>query len=128
MNLKSKTNYFLITGVLILALASFLILKNGQNRPKDASAYATPSVGLLETSGSTLIVHAKSNEPGIKETFVYCLVREKSADHCVWDNADEFDLPEEGDYYIYVKSITSGKVSEPKLMTYERIDSSKVRI
>ena len=128
MNIKPRTNYLLIIGALIVGLVTFAILASESNRPKPTSAADAPSVGLLETSGNKLIVHAKSSNKTTTETFVYCLTRESSANTCDWGNADEFDLTEAGDYYVYVKSIATDKISEPKLFTYEPIDISNVKL
>ena len=129
MDIKSRTKYLLIIGAIVVGLITFAIFASERNRSKDTSASTAPTVGLLETSGNKLIVHAKSNaKKGTVETFVYCLSRQKSSDDCAWDNSDEFDLPEAGDYYVYVKSLTTEEISEPKLFTYELIDSSKVKM
>lgn len=129
MNIQPKTHYLLIIGAVIVGVVTLAILTSNHNRPKDTSASTAPTVGLLENSGNKLIVHAKSNAPkGTEETFVYCLSRQKSPDTCKWDNSDEFDLPEAGDYYVYVKSLATAEVSEPKLFTYEPIDPSKVNL
>lgn len=128
MDIKPRTNYLLIAGALIVGMTTFAILASERNRPKDTSASTAPSVGLLETSGSKLIVHAKSNDSAVTGSFVYCLVRVASPDTCEWSNADEFDISEAGDYYVYVKSIESDKISEPKLFTYEPIDTSNVKL
>lgn len=129
MDIKPKTNYLIILGAIVVGLITFAVFMSERNHPKDTSASTAPTVGLLETVGNKLIVHAKSNAPkGTEETFVYCLTRQKSSDTCAWDNSDEFDLPEPGDYYVYVKSLTTEEISEPKLFTYEPIDSSKVKM
>lgn len=126
--IQKNRNLFLVLGTAVLVFATFLIFNSRENRPKDTSAYAAPSVGLLETNGPKLIVHAKSNEDGAGETFVYCVMQTKNPDTCAWENYDEFELDAEGDYYIYVKSLASGKVSAPKLKTYKIIDRSNVRM
>ena len=128
MDIKPRTNYLIIIGAIIVGLITFAVFMSERNRPHDSSASSAPSVGLLETSGNKLIVHAKSGEKGIIENFVYCLAKEESSNACDWNNADEFDLSEAGDYYVYVKSIESGKVSAPKLFTYEPIDTSNVKL
>lgn len=126
-SLKPKTNYLLIFGALAVGLATFALLTSDFNRTKNTSAYAAPSVGLLETSGNKLIVHAKSDEPA-DEAFVYCLTQTSSSDTCAWDNADEFDLETPGDYYVFVKSLASGKISAPKLFTFAPIKPSNVKL
>ena len=129
MDIKPHTKYLLIVGAIIVGLITFAIFASERNRAKDTSAFTAPTVGLLETSGNKLIVHAKSNaKKGTEEAFVYCLSRQKSSDACNWDNSDEFDLPEAGDYYVYVKSLATEEISEPKLFTYEPIDPSKVNL
>lgn len=127
MQLNNKTNLFIILGAVALGLFSFVFMAI-KLRPSPSLAADAPSVGLLETSGDTLIVHAKSHASGTKETFVYCLSRQKSSDACEWDNSDEFTLSEAGDYYVYVKSLASGKISEPKLFTHAPVDSSQVKL
>ena len=124
----SQTNLFIILGSVVLTVVSVLIFTGELNRPKDSSAYAAPSVGLLETNDNKILIHAKSNEEGAEEQFIFCVNKEKNPETCVWENYDEFELDAEGDYYIYVKSLASGKVSAPKLKTYEIIDRSNVRM
>lgn len=129
MNLTRKnTNLYILLGTFALALATFLVFNRAQNRVKPTSAYAAPSVGLLESNGAKLIIHAKSEEPGVEEQFVYCVTTAKSSDTCDWENYDEFELSEEGDYYVYVKSLTSGKISAPKLKTYRIVDYSNMKM
>ena len=123
-----QTNLFILLGSFVLVLATFLVFNAEGNRVKDSSAYAAPSVGLLETNGAKLIVHAKSEEPDVEEQFVYCVTREKDPASCSWENYDEFDLVEEGDYYIYVQSLASGKISAPKLKTYQIVDYSNIKL
>ena len=125
---KNSQNLFILVGTFVLVLVTFLIFNRAENRPKNSSAYAAPSVGLLESNGAKLIVHAKSEEPDVEEQFVYCVTNTKNPDTCDWENSDEFELSEEGDYYIYVKSLASGKVSAPKLKTYKIIDYTNVKL
>lgn len=128
MKTTTKNNLYIIIGTFAIVMTTFLIFNREQSRIKDTSAYATPSVGLLEVSGSRLIVHAKSEEAGVIEQFVYCVTRTKDSDTCSWENYDEFELSEEGDYYIYVKSLASGKISAPKLMTHHIIDPTNIKM
>lgn len=125
MELKSKTNLFIAFGAIVLVAASFASFAV-KLYPKDSSAYAVPAISYLETDGAKVIVHAKSGENS--ERFVYCLSSTNDSTACTWDNSDEFELGQEGDYYFFIKSLTSGKISEPKLKTYQIVDYSNFKL
>lgn len=128
MKLANHTNHFAIFGALALVVATTWVFTRDGVRVKDSSAYAVPSVGLLEVNGGQLMIQAKSNEPDVEEQFVYCVSREQNPSTCSWENYDEFTLSAEGDYYIYVKSLASNKVSEPKLYTYKDTKNVKIKL
>ncbi|MBR3320298.1 hypothetical protein IKG20_03280 [Candidatus Saccharibacteria bacterium] len=128
MELKPKTSTFSFIGAGILGIIAVVIFASQIVKPKDTSAYTAPKIAYLETDGPHVIVHAKSAEPNIKEQFVYCVLSTEESNNCSWDNSDEFDLEEEGDYYFFVKSLASGKVSSSKLMTYKIVDYTEFRM
>lgn len=127
MQLKSKTNLFVALGAIVLG-ALTLVFISSKLRPEDTSAFAGPSIKYLEVDRNQVIVHAKSNEPNTNEQFVYCMTTTKDSSNCRWDNSDEFKLEKEGDYYFFVKSLASGKISEPKLKTYQIVDYSNFKL
>ena len=126
MQLKSKTKTFLIAGSVVVGLLSFAILSNGFRTGKSSAAPA-PSISYLESDGSHIIVHAKNDKKDDGQ-LVYCVTTVDDAKDCEWDNADEFELESEGDYYFFVKSLSSGKISESKLKTYKIVDYSEFRM
>ncbi|MBQ3275093.1 hypothetical protein IJH46_01570 [Candidatus Saccharibacteria bacterium] len=114
--------------ILIIFTAISLVLHSRKNFAKN------PTVFSLETDGSTLIVRAQTGFPEsaieqiLNEQFVYCVQKVEGAENCEWENYDDFELDEETDYYIYVKSLTTEKISDVKKFTYKKIDFESLRI
>lgn len=115
------------TIIIILIIALLIILGtvccNLVINKKSGNTSEQPEVGFLEIDASeTLTVYPKygnnSSGPDGNEHFSYCLALEKKIEICTWSDSNKFHIEFGNIYYIYIKSLTTGQVSEPKELDY----------
>ncbi len=86
---------------------------------------ARPEVATPLLDGNLLTINASDDD----HEYVYCVTKTEDSATCQWENSREFTLEEEeGNYFLYVKGISSGLVSVPRPFTYQKVDYTKLRM
>lgn len=117
-----------VAAIALVAVLCFVLINRALNSSK------APTVGLLELDHGNLIVHAETgfpegrNEEIEKEQFVFCVTKIEGEENCNWENYDDFLLTEETTYYVYVKSLSTEKVSAPEVLEYKILDYENMRL
>ncbi|MBR3232971.1 hypothetical protein IKF74_01665 [Candidatus Saccharibacteria bacterium] len=100
-----------------IVLAGLILISN-------STKVARPEVATPTLDGNLLTINATDTD----HEYVYCVTQTENPDTCQWENSREFALEEEGKYFLYVKGISSGLVSTPRVFEYQKVDYTKLRI
>ena len=113
-NIKEPIIYAILAAIVLVGL--IIISSNVK--------VARPEVATPLLDGNLLTVNAADTD----HEYVYCVTKTEDSATCQWENSREFALEEEGNYYLYVKGISSGLVSAPRPFAYQKVDYTNLRM
>lgn len=109
--------FYVVAGILVIVALSIFISVRSAAGPK-------PKIKMLSLDGQTLTVEPEDENLRL----VYCLMKTPSYSGCDWKNSRELELEAEDTYYVYIKNLDTGTVSDPETFEFKLIDFSKYRM
>lgn len=123
---KRKLLIIYISILLVVVIIIFCIFLLDKSEP------SSPEVGLLKIGNHTLIVNpsekylSEQEKNSSNEQLVYCLNSKENSETCSWQNSPKFQIEYDHTYYVYIKSLNTNLISEPKTINYPNPNDTNI--
>ena len=94
----------------------------------DPNSLGVPTITLITLDHDVATIDATAKDLDDTNSLVFCVMKEKTPDDCVWQVENEFSLDEETTFYAFVKDLRNNSISSPYSFDYIALDYENLRM